>query len=93
MRRRDLLTLLGGAAGAPFGASAQQKRMPVVGFLTGASNTPNTASLHQGLSETGYVVGRNVVARIRTAPAVMPTNDSAPGRLANVTSARIRTGK
>jgi hypothetical protein len=55
MRRREFLTLLGGAAAWPVGVRAQQATMPVVGFLSSVS-APHTAkriaSFAQGLSET-----------------------------------------
>ena len=71
MRRRELLLLLGGAMTAPRALSAQQKAMPVIGFLNGTSPGPVFASLvaafHQGLSETAYVEGQNVAIEYRHA--------------------------
>jgi putative tryptophan/tyrosine transport system substrate-binding protein len=72
MRRRELLMALsGGAAVAwPLTARAQQKTMPVIGFLdAGAPGTAmaNLAAFRQGLGDTGYVEGQNVVAEYRWA--------------------------
>ena len=70
MRRRELILLLSSAMTAASGLRAQQKAMPVIGFLASASpgpNATNLAALRQGLSEAGYVEGQNVAIEYRWA--------------------------
>jgi putative ABC transport system substrate-binding protein len=74
LKRREFITLLGGAAAAtwPLAARAQQAGLPVVGFMTlGPGSEPEDSSipaLREGLRETGFVEGRNVILDIRFVP-------------------------
>jgi putative ABC transport system substrate-binding protein len=69
MRRRDFVILLAGAMGGrPFAVRAQQKAMPVIGFLGSTSRSaPLVAAFLEGLAETGYVEGQNAAIEYRWA--------------------------
>jgi putative tryptophan/tyrosine transport system substrate-binding protein len=89
MRRRELVLLMAGAMTAARPLRAQQKAMPVIGYLGIASPVPAApflAAFRQGLSETGYVEGQNLAIEYRGAEG---RYDRLPALAADLVSRRV----
>src|SRR6516164_3284185 len=89
LRRREVIAGLGGAAAWPISVRAQQPALPVIGLLGGASavqTADRMAGFDRGLSETGYVEGRNVAIEYRW---VDDHYDRLPALAADLVSRRV----
>src|SRR6516165_5187652 len=89
MRRREFITLLGGAAAWPLAARAQRPTMPVIGYLSGRtadSDASMLVSFRRGLGDVGYAEGRNVAIEYRFADG---RYDRLSAQLADLTQHKV----
>src|SRR5262249_10085046 len=89
MRRREFITLLGGACAWPLAARSQRAPMPAIGFLDPTSSEtsqPRLRGLRQGLKDTGYVEGENATIVYRFAEY---QTDRLPGLAADLVRRQV----
>ena len=89
MNRRELMLLLAGAMTAARALRAQQRAMPVIGYLASGSpdsSAPSVTGFRQGLSETGYVEGKDVAIEYRRAEG---SYDRLPAMAANLVDLKV----
>src|SRR6516165_4766196 len=89
MKRREFIATLGGAAAWPLAARAQQRAMPVIGYLssrTADSDASLLVSVRRGLGDVGYVEGRNVAIEYRFADG---RYDRQPAQLTDLTQHKV----
>jgi putative ABC transport system substrate-binding protein len=89
MRRRELILVLAGAMTAARTLRAQQRAMPVIGYLASGSPDPKSpflAAFHRGLRETGYVEGQNLAIEYRWAEG---RYDRLPALAANLATSKV----
>jgi putative ABC transport system substrate-binding protein len=90
LRRRQFITLLGAAVAWPLVATAQQPAMPLIGFLSSVSasvTSKRISSFGQGLTDSGYTVGRDVTVEARMAEG---QDDRLPALAADLVSGHVR---
>jgi putative ABC transport system substrate-binding protein len=89
IRRREIITLLGGAAAWPLAGHAQQRARPVIGYLSGMTENSDASmlvSVRRGLADVGYAEGRNVAIEYRFADG---RYDRLSAQLADLTQRKV----
>jgi putative ABC transport system substrate-binding protein len=92
MKRREFITLLGGAAAWPLAARAQQRALPAIGYLSGRtadSEASMMVALRRGLADVGYAEGRNVAIEYRLYRFTDGRYDRLSGQLTDLTQRKV----